>query len=310
MHNNGTQAGIGGISSVLRPRQCAHACLQSLSAIMQAQGAMQQLQPLLRAFTTSSAACAAPALAAPKTGGLLSSIFGGSRIDVPLNEPLPSVAEPPRSGVMKSAPVLQTTALSAGTKLATLDSASPVSALGLFVQGGSSFETAATVGASKVLEAVAFKSTANRSTFRLTRELEKLGASVSCVAGREHIAFSIDFVKLNSREAVEMLVDSVVNARYAYWEVRDSLDVVKEQLAEAVRNPSTVLSEVLHRAAFDGGLSNSLIVDPSQVGARVMHRPCAHRMHFACPHAFFQCPCVAFAWALQSIQRCEQEALQ
>lgn len=241
--------------------------LQAVAVIMQAQGAVQHLQPLLRAFSTSNAVSAAPALV-PKSGGFLSSIFGGgSRIDVPLNEPLPSVAQPPRNGIMKSAPVLQTTQLSAGTKLATLDSVSPVSSLGLFLQGGSSFETSATMGASKVLEAIAFKSaTTNRTTFRLTRELEKLGATASCVASREHLAFSIDFVKLNSREAVEMLVDSVVNAKYSYWEVRDSLDVVKEQLATAMRNPNTVLTEILHRAAYDGSLANSLIVDPSQVG--------------------------------------------
>lgn len=233
--------------------------MQGLLTKMMAQGVKQHLQPLLRSIATSSA----PNAAAP---ALLSSIFGsGSRIDVPLNEALPSVAEPPRGTPLKTAPVLQTTALSAGTKLATLESASPVSSLALILPGGSSAETPALAGASKVLEAVAFKSTLNRSTFRLTRELEKLGATARATAGRDHIAFGVDFVKLNSREAVEMLVDSVVNARYTYWEVRDTLDTIKEQLAAQLRNPNVVLSEILHRAAYDGGLGNSLVVDPAVV---------------------------------------------
>jgi processing peptidase subunit alpha len=141
-----------------------------------------------------------------------------------------------------------------------------VSSLALFVEGGSSFETLNMLGASKVLEAVAFKSTLNRSTFRLTRELEKVGAVSRVLASRDSVAFGIDFVRLNSHEAVEMLVDSVVNARYTFWEVRDTVEAVKEQLALQLQNPYVAIKQVLHRAAFDGGLSNSLIVDPSQVG--------------------------------------------
>ena len=229
---------------------------------MLAQGAKQLPEALLRSFTsTSAAAAAAPAL----LGGIFG---GGSRIDVPLSEALPGAPEPPRGAPVKATTAPQTSTLASGIKLATLEAASPVSSLALFVEGGSSAETPATAGASKVLEAVAFKSTANRSTFRLTRELEKVGASARCTAARDHVAFGVDFVRVNSREAVEMLVDSVVNARYTYWETRDALDVVKEQLAAALANPNVALNEVLHRAAFDGGLGNSLVVDPSQVRAK------------------------------------------
>lgn len=232
---------------------------------MLAQGAKQLPEALLRSFTSSSAAGAAAPALAPKAG-LLGGLFGGgSRVDVPLNEALPAVPEPPRGAPPKATTAPQTSTLASGIKLATLEVAGPVSSLALFVEGGSIAETAATAGASKVLEAVAFKSTANRSTFRLTRELEKLGASARCTAARDHVAFGVDFVRVNSREAVEMLVDSVVNARYTYWETRDALDVVKEQLAAALRNPNVALNEVLHRAAFEGGLGNGLVVDPSQV---------------------------------------------
>ncbi|GIL47716.1 hypothetical protein Vafri_4475 [Volvox africanus] len=225
-----------------------------------------QLAPALaRCISTStSAANAAPALA---SSGFLTSIFGlgGSRVDVPLSERLPAVTEPPRSSAPATKPSLQTSSLASGVKVATIDSLSPVSSLVLFVEGGSSAETPSTAGASKVLEIAAFKATTNRSTFRLTRELEKIGATAYCRAGREHVAFGVDAVRVSTREALEILTDAVLNARYPYWEVRDSLETLKEQLATQLKNPVTTVTEVLHRAAFDGGLGNSLVVDPAVV---------------------------------------------
>ncbi|GFR44856.1 hypothetical protein Agub_g6199, partial [Astrephomene gubernaculifera] len=213
-------------------------------------GSTQLAPALVRCIATSScAASAAPALAPAKSGNLLSSLFGigCSRVDVPLSERLPSVAEPPRSSVPATKPALKTSSLSSGIKVATIDSVSPVSSLCLFVEGGSSAETASTTGASKVLEIAAFKATANRSTFRLTRELEKIGATAYCRAGRDNIAFGVNAVRLNQREALEVLADAVVNARYTYWEVRDTLETLKEQLAAELKNPLTSVNEVLHR---------------------------------------------------------------
>lgn len=226
--------------------------------MMLGQGVKQQLQPLVRGLATSgSASSAAPALLTSFFG------FGGSRIDVPLSERLPAVTEPPRASSPAAKPVLQTSELSNGIKVATIESVSPVSSLAVFVEGGASAETPSTTGAAKVLEALAFKATSNRTTFRLTRELEKIGAVGYAKAGRDHFAIGVDFVRLNQREALELLTDAVFNGRYAYHEVRDELDVVKEALAAALKSPTTVLAEVLHRAAFDGGLGNSLVVDPS-----------------------------------------------
>lgn len=233
---------------------------------MLGQGVASSFQ-LVRSIATSSAAsAAAPALAPARGGGFLSGIFGGgSRIDVPLSERLPAVTEPPKTSPPATKPGVQTSSLSSGVRVASLDTASPMASVCIFVEGGASAETASTAGASKVLEICAFKATANRSTFRLTRELEKIGASSYCRAGRDHIAFGIDAVRLNQREAVELLTDAVVNARYTYWEVRDSIDTLKEQLAAQLKNPVTVVNEVLHRAAFDGGLGNTLVVDPAVV---------------------------------------------
>lgn len=221
-------------------------------------GMKTQLQPLVRSFVTSSQA----------NGGLLSAFgIGCSRVETPLSEALTSVAQPPRNSAPATKPAPQVSALSSGAKLATVDTVSPVSSLAIVVEGGSAAETAETVGASKVLEAMAFKATSSRTTFRLTRELEKIGATAYAKAGRDSVTFGVDCVRVNTNEAVEILTDAVLNARGTFWEVRDTLEQVKEQLGEQLKNPAVVLDEVLHRAAFEGGLGNTLVVDPAQLAS-------------------------------------------
>lgn len=55
---------------------------------------------------------------------------------------------------------------------------------------------------------------ARRSTFRMTRELEKYGAASSCIAGREHIAYVVEGTCLQTAEVTEILMDAALNQRW------------------------------------------------------------------------------------------------
>lgn len=189
--------------------------------------------------------------------------FGSARIDTPLSEALPSAVKPLKSTIPSAAPKLESGTLANGTKVVAVDHASPVSSVALVFEAGSAFESDAHLGASKVLETMAFKATANRTTFRLTRELEKIGAVATAKAGRDHIAYNITATKLNSPEVVEILLDSVLNPKLNFWEVADAVTSTKAALTAALRDPSNILSDVLHRAAFDGSLAAPVHVDPS-----------------------------------------------
>eukprot|EP00882_Tetradesmus_deserticola_P001792 GHRQ01001924.1.p1 GENE.GHRQ01001924.1~~GHRQ01001924.1.p1 ORF type:complete len:368 (+),score=180.54 GHRQ01001924.1:230-1333(+) len=113
---------------------------------------------------------------------------------------------------------------------------------------------------------MAFSATSNRTSFRIARELEKYGAVSSCVAGREHIAYVVEGTRLQASEVTEILLDSVLNQKLADWEVSDMLARVEEDLQSAYTNPSLLAHELLHKAAFNGGLSNSLLPDPASLG--------------------------------------------
>lgn len=227
-------------------------------------GLAQHLRPLLAGVNSFAngqafAQYAVPAVAVPKAG-----MFGGSkRILTPLSEPLANVNIP--NPTAPKAPELQTGTLANGVKAAALDASGPNTCVAAFVGGGSSVETEETAGASKLLEYMAFSATHNRTSFRIARELEKYGAVSSCVAGREHIAYVIEGTRLQASEVTEILLDSVLNQKLADWEVHDMLARVEEDLESAYSNPALLAHELLHKAAFSGGLSNSLLPDPASV---------------------------------------------
>lgn len=53
------------------------------------------------------------------------------------------------------------------------------------------------------------------------REVEKLGANVTASASREQMCYTIDALKTNVPEAVEMLCDAVLNPRFAPHELEE-----------------------------------------------------------------------------------------
>lgn len=73
---------------------------------------------------------------------------------------------------------------------------------------------------------MSFKSTTNRSHFRVVREVEAIGGHVACAAARDQIAYTYDGLKTHVPEMVELLVDSVRNPAFLDWEVNEQVLLV------------------------------------------------------------------------------------
>jgi processing peptidase subunit alpha len=219
---------------------------------------LQQQQQAARQLATSaapSAAAAAPALAVASTAHVR------GRINTPLSEPLPGVPSVKPSAQPKPQMTL-VTGLEGGVRAVATDAPGPNACVAVFVGAGSADEAASDApGAAKLLEAMAFRSTTHRSTFRVSRELEKYGAVATAVAGREHMAFCVEATKMHAAEATELLLDAVLNARLADWELKDVKESVAEESAAASASPGMLAVELLHRAAYKGGLGSPLVPD-------------------------------------------------
>lgn len=95
--------------------------------------------------------------------------------------------------------------------------------VGVFIDSGSIYDKPEAFGTTHLLEKMAFKSTANRSHFRLVREMEAIGGHVASCATREQTCYSYDALKTYVPQMVELLIDSVRNPVFLDWEVKEQV---------------------------------------------------------------------------------------
>ncbi|GBF91706.1 mitochondrial-processing peptidase subunit alpha [Raphidocelis subcapitata] len=218
---------------------------------------------LARAFTTSSGA--ARDASVQQAGGPFPAWLGegaSTRVSTPLTKPLPGAAQRNGYAVPLQAPPTEITTLPNGVRIVSEASTGPISSLGIYVNSGSIYETPETSGASALLECLAFKSTQHRDSLRLMKEVELIGANILANASREQMSYTIDCLGVHMPQALEILADSVLNPSFDPRDVEDQ----KARLAGVLASPDvqiTLMTELLVRGAYRGGLSKPLIPDPA-----------------------------------------------
>ena len=226
-------------------------------------GLSKALRLAARGVSTSSAArMSLPALTtAQAKPSLMSAIFGGAAGPAmpPMDQPVPGLAIPDPPVAPATAPGTIVTTLSNGAKIASEDTGGASLAVGMYIAAGSKNENPYTTGAAHLLERMAFKATRNRTAFRVTREAEVIGANLLASASREQMAYTVDCLKTNLPEAVELLADTVMNPRLADHEVADVASALKAEMTDLANNPANLMMEAVHAVAFDGGLGQPLV---------------------------------------------------
>ncbi|BBN00700.1 mitochondrial-processing peptidase subunit alpha [Marchantia polymorpha subsp. ruderalis] len=209
---------------------------------------------------------AVPALAKTLKKGGFMSWFGGDQPSTtvpPLYEALEGVRLPPALPDQVKPGQTRMTTLPNGLKIASEDTAGPCATIGVYIDSGSIYEDFSNFGVTHLLERMAFKSTANRSHFRLVREVEAIGGNILANASREQMAYTGDTIKTYMPEMVELLIDSIRNPLFLDWEVKEQLQKVKAEIAEVANNPQSVLLEALHSAGYNGALGHHLLAPES-----------------------------------------------
>ena len=78
---------------------------------------------------------------------------------------------------------------------------------------------------------------------RVQAQLENLGANMVASASREQMAYSVDVIRTNLAEAVEVLIDTVLNPCFHHWEVEEQVKRLEADLKQAADNPQIGLME-------------------------------------------------------------------
>lgn len=207
---------------------------------------------------------AVPVTHVPQPSGLLAWLAGDEPSNVPaLYEQMRGVSLPP--AIEMKPGQTKITTLKNGVRIASEDTPGPTSIVGIYIDSGSVHESPSCNGVSHLLERMAFKSTSNRSHFRLVREMEAIGGNIMANASREQMAYTGDSIKTYMPEMVELLVDSVRNSLYNEWEVHDQLDRVKAEIGDITNNPQSILLEALHSAGYAGALGQPLLASEASL---------------------------------------------
>jgi len=160
---------------------------------------------------------------------------------------------------------LKVSSLANGLTVASVDENSPVTTLGVVIKAGSSNESYDNAGASHVLRVVSGMTTQTNSSFGICRNLQQLGASLTCTQGREHTLYTVQVTRDQTDVAAEYLLDCVGGQAFKPWELERNVGKIKLDLAQ--RTPATQAVELLHQAAFRSGLGNSLYCPTHKVGS-------------------------------------------
>jgi processing peptidase subunit alpha len=142
------------------------------------------------------------------------------------------------------------TKLANGVRVISENTSGHCTSMGVFVGTGSRDETDNTVGAAKMLEAIAYKTSADRSQFGFHHEVEAMGGVVSVQASREDIVYAADVIPENAGALLSVMAESIMQPQFFRHEIKDELAVLQTRCAAAQDNSNQVVTEAAHTAAF------------------------------------------------------------
>ena len=120
----------------------------------------------------------------------------------------------PLKDYLLNVPPTEVSVIDNGMRVATEDSGAPTATVGLWIDTGSRYETAANNGVAHFLEHMAFKGTEKRSQTQLELEVENLGAHLNAYTSREQTVFYAKCLSGDIGQAVEILSDILQNSKF------------------------------------------------------------------------------------------------
>ncbi|XP_064171233.1 cytochrome b-c1 complex subunit 2, mitochondrial isoform X1 [Anguilla rostrata] len=181
-----------------------------------------------------------------------------------LTEPLKGLNLPKRAALPHQD--AHVTKLPNGLVIASLETYSPASKIGVFVKAGSRYETLENQGVTHMLRLAANLTTKGASAFKICRGVEAVGGSLSVTSSRENMIYSVECLRDHVDTVMEYLINVTTAPEFRPWEVDELISRLKIDKALANQTPQIAVLEMLHAAAYKNALSNSLYCPDYMVG--------------------------------------------
>uniref|UniRef100_A0A060T366 Alpha-MPP n=1 Tax=Blastobotrys adeninivorans TaxID=409370 RepID=A0A060T366_BLAAD len=175
------------------------------------------------------------------------------------------------------------TTLDNGVKVASDPNPGYFAAMGVYVDAGSRYEDPNLSGCSHIVDRLAFRSTTTRSATEMAETLEALGGNYASTSSRESIMYQASVFNSDIERMFDVLTETVCNPNITDEEVAAVRDAVSYENYEIWQKPELILPELIHTAAFSGGLGNPLLCPQERIPyitkeliqeyRRLMYRP-------------------------------------
>ncbi|KAH8553276.1 Metalloenzyme, LuxS/M16 peptidase-like protein [Umbelopsis sp. PMI_123] len=160
------------------------------------------------------------------------------------------------------------TTLPNGVRVASENTPGHFSAVGVYVDAGSRYETPSTRGVSHILDRLAFKSTTNATADEMLYKLELLGGNIMCSSSRESIMYQSTVFNQDVPQVMSVFADVIRNPCIAPDEVEEQRQTALYEVQDIWSKPEMFLPEVLHIVAFnENTLGNPLLCPPENLAA-------------------------------------------
>ncbi|KAJ3480420.1 hypothetical protein NLI96_g8367 [Meripilus lineatus] len=163
-------------------------------------------------------------------------------------------------------PPVQITTLPNKIRVATESTPGHFSAVGLYVDAGSRYETPSTSGVSHFLDRMAFKTTKSRTDEEMALAMDKLGGQILCSSSRESIMYQSSHFHQATPLALSLISDTVCNPAFLEEEIESQREAARYEIREVGAKPEMIIPEILHEVAYDHkSLGNPLLCPEERV---------------------------------------------
>ncbi|KAI1726244.1 insulinase (Peptidase family m16) domain-containing protein [Ditylenchus destructor] len=165
---------------------------------------------------------------------------------------LPPVRHSKSGKIIVEAPETKITTLDSGLRVATENSRMSTATVGVWIDGGSRYETEQSNGVAHFLEHMNFKGTRNRTQMDLELEVENMGAHLNAYTSREQTVY---YARCFSQDLERGGV-------YGTREIENERAVITREMQEVEQNMQEVVFDHLHAGAYYGCSLSRTILGP------------------------------------------------
>lgn len=177
----------------------------------------------------------------------------------------------------------QVTQLKNGLRVATVEMPHMLSvSVAIWVGAGSRDEAASLNGACHFIEHLLFKGTRKRSAKEISQAVEGIGGYLNAFTSEEATCFHARASQDHFPELVDVLMDMLLDSKFAPVEIAKEREVIKEEMAMYLDEPQHQVQELLNATLWpDQPLGRPITGTPETLDALSRRRLLAHlREHY------------------------------